>query len=296
MLGRAGFLTIRTQVSWMNSSTSPTGERAFEASPGGSASDRATPGWEATVFVFFGGWRGWGVDRAALDRNPSSSRWTCSLRELSSLRRSSVAASPAREWLASPLLARVLSSILASKVLRLCSMLLRIFHLFKQSGLELHAGAFVPFFHHAKHAPGEAGHLGGTTCLRVNDPPLFSTVGTEKLLLLWLILTFLGSDLVSSQKVGVDCTIDNEISLCLPREMAHFLSLGCTSRRCCPRESPVATDSFGVSLMRTWLRTPVDAGPARDVTPTLFGESTAYTFIVCRRHSIVFEFLSGPHP
>ena len=34
---------------------------------------------------------------ATLDRIPSSSRCTCSLRELSSLRRSSVAASPARE-------------------------------------------------------------------------------------------------------------------------------------------------------------------------------------------------------
>ena len=72
---------------------------------------------------------GWGVDRATLDCIPSNSRCTCFLRELSSLWRSSVAAFSACEWLASPLLAGVLSSILASKVLRLCSVLLRRYYI-----------------------------------------------------------------------------------------------------------------------------------------------------------------------
>ena len=94
----------------------------LQASPGGSASDWEVPGVEVTVFVLFG----WGVNRATLDCISSSSWNTCSRREPSSWRRYSVAAYPAREWLASPLLAGVLSSILASRVNILCSMLLLI--------------------------------------------------------------------------------------------------------------------------------------------------------------------------
>ena len=158
----------------MTASASPPGEQAFEASPRGSASDRAAPGGEATVIFFFG----WRVDRATLDRNPSSSRWTCSERAklfaevlcccLSCSRVTSLTA-PCR----GPLLNFGLKGAQA-----LLNAFTEIFHLFKQSGLELHAGAFVPFFHNAKHAPGEAGHFGDTTGLRVNDPPLFPTLGT----------------------------------------------------------------------------------------------------------------------
>ena len=290
-LVRAAFLITRTQASSMNASSSPPGEQAFKASPGGSALDRANAGGHATVIVLVG--LCWGVDLATLDRIPSSSRCTCSLRELSSFWRSSVAASPAREWLASPLLAGVLSSIFVSKVLRrapqcYCGDIPSL--LAEQPGVT--CGSVRPFFSTAQNM-----HL-VKRVISAAQPASESM--THLFFLQWAqrnfcfsgpILTFLGSDWVSSQKVGVDCTIDNVISLCLPREMAHFLSLGCTSSTCRSGASLVSTGSFGVRLMRTWLRTPDDAGPARDVTPTLCGESTAYTFIINRRHTIILEFV-----
>ena len=170
-----------------------------------------------------------------------------------------------------------------------------IVHLLKQSSLEVHAGLFVPVLDHAKHTPREAGHVGGATRLWVDDPPLSPALGTEKLLFLWPIFSLLGSDRVSSLKVWVDGTIDNVISLWLPREMAHFLSLRCTSSNRRPGFKPLhwllrgsLDDGMAAHL---WWRRPC---PRRYSHP-LWWEHRLYFYHLHETFHI-FEFLSGPHP